>query len=139
MPYYMPGSFEEYTKAIRSAARKAKVGHRIPNNDMLFRLWENQCPVDYVIKTHCMREQETPKPSETPIKEPSPLLGFQIVHTETDDPPDGMTTYEIYPLHFVVQWFRELSPQDKPNWRMLPVFEGDIDEPARFPKGPQRW
>lgn len=62
------------------------------------------------------------------------LLGFQIVNTETDDPPDGQMTYEIYPLAFVITWFRKLPRIMKPQWRMLPIFDGDIDEPT-FPHG----
>lgn len=56
-------------------------------------------------------------------------IGWQIVHVETDDPPPHMDTYEIYPIDFVVRWFAGLSNDQKPLWRCLPVFEGDVEEP----------
>ena len=62
------------------------------------------------------------------------LLGFQIVSTETDDPPEGMTTYEVYPLTFVIDWLRNRPDEEKPDWRLLPVFNGDVEEPV-FPYG----
>lgn len=56
-------------------------------------------------------------------------IGWQIVHRETDDPPFGMSTYEVYPLDFVVRWFALLPVREKSRWRCLPIFEGDVEDP----------
>lgn len=67
-----------------------------------------------------------------PNKKDPALLGFQIVETESDNPPEEMTTYEVYPLSHVIAWLRE---QNEPSrWRLIPIFNGDVDEPV-FPYG----
>jgi hypothetical protein len=59
-------------------------------------------------------------------------IGFQIVEVGTDNPPDDMTTSQVYPLDFCLDWFRALTVAQKPYWRLLPIFDGDIDAPT-FP------
>jgi len=59
------------------------------------------------------------------------VIGFQIVNTGTDDPPEGMKTFEVYDLEFCLTW---LARTNSVLWRLLPVFEDDVEEPT-FPNG----
>lgn len=56
-------------------------------------------------------------------------VGWQIVETETDNPPEGMMTYELYTLDFCLGWLAA-SPEERAKWRLLPCFEGDVEEPT---------
>lgn len=70
---------------------------------------------------------ETKKPEEqVPVPK---LIGWQIVHTETDNPPNGQMTFEIYQLEDVLGW---LLAHDRKEWRLLPIFEGDVEEPTHM-------
>lgn len=60
------------------------------------------------------------------------LIGYQIVHRETDNPPWGVGTYEVYPLDVCLGFLE--SHQERGLWRLLPVYEGDVEEPE-FPYG----
>lgn len=62
------------------------------------------------------------------------LQGFQIVESETDDPPKDMTTYQVYPLKYCLEWISQRPDHEQPLWRLLPVFTGDIHKPT-FPQG----
>ncbi len=62
-------------------------------------------------------------------------IGWQIVHSESDDPPPGMSTYEVYPLEVVVEWFACLTDEHKPYWRCIPIFDGDVQEPVMMGAG----
>lgn len=57
----------------------------------------------------------------------SKVLGFQIVEARTNDPPEGMASYEIYPLVDCLRW---LELNDRTRYHLLPVFEGDIEDPT---------
>lgn len=54
-------------------------------------------------------------------------IGWQIVQTGTDNPPCGMYSYQVYDLDFCMAW---LSKSVRSRYRLLPVFEGDIDNPT---------
>lgn len=56
-------------------------------------------------------------------------VGWQIVNTETDNPPAGLMTYEVHTdLAAVLAWFADLvNPQ---HWRLIPIFEGDVEGPC---------
>jgi hypothetical protein len=41
-----------------------------------------------------------------------------------------MGSYEVYPLDFVVRWFAGLTDEQKSDWRCIPIFEGDVEEPT---------
>lgn len=62
-----------------------------------------------------------------------PVEGYQIVHAETDEHPEGMTSYEIYPLNYCLEWIdnnrssTDLNP-DWQCWRLCPIYEGDVEE-----------
>ena len=56
-------------------------------------------------------------------------MGWQIVQLGTDDPPPGMATYEIYTFAFVLKWI-EAHLNDVPGWRLLPIFDGDVQDPV---------
>lgn len=71
----------------------------------------------------------TPKkthPTSRPA-EPPQIIGWQITHRDTDDPPDGHATYELRTLDAVLAWLA--TADDHGVWRLLPVREGDIEEP----------
>ena len=57
------------------------------------------------------------------------LVGWQIVDGDTDDPPPGMHTYEIYTLNFVLDWLAD-PEVDRSYWRLIPIFDGDVEEPV---------
>lgn len=71
----------------------------------------------------------TPKKMRQPIRpdEPRRIIGWQITHRDTDDPPEGHATYEIRTLDDVLAWLAEAD--DRGVWRLLPVCEDDIEEP----------
>jgi hypothetical protein len=52
-------------------------------------------------------------------------IGWQIVERGTDNPPDGMTIYEVYSLEYVMAWLRH---HYQGRWRLLPVREGELKE-----------
>lgn len=56
-------------------------------------------------------------------------IGWQIVHRETDDPPDSQTTFEIYTLAFALDWLNN-NAEERALWRLLPIYEGDVEEPV---------
>ena len=58
------------------------------------------------------------------------LVGWQIVNQATDMNPDNMTSWEIYTQDYVLHWMADLPLSEKPNWRLLPIFEGDVEEPT---------
>jgi hypothetical protein len=62
-------------------------------------------------------------------------IGWQIVATETDDPPESMVSYEIYSLEFCLKWLQAES-RNRASWRLLPIWEGDVEEPS-FPEREQ--
>jgi len=55
------------------------------------------------------------------------MLGWQITHRDNDNPPPGMMTYEVFDYNTVMTVLANLN--DRPEWRLLPVYEGDVDEP----------
>ena len=56
------------------------------------------------------------------------IVGWQIAHKETFDPPDDQATFEIYTFKFVNFW---RDKQDNPSeWRLLPIYEGTIENPV---------
>jgi hypothetical protein len=56
------------------------------------------------------------------------IVGWQIVHKETFDPPDNQATFEIYSFDFVSSW---RDKQENPSeWRLLPIHEGTIENPV---------
>jgi hypothetical protein len=55
------------------------------------------------------------------------LLGWQVTHRDHDHPPVGMRTYEVYTYNAVMTLIANFA--DRPEWRLLPVYEGDVDEP----------
>lgn len=55
------------------------------------------------------------------------LIGWQIVGAYTDNPPTGMATFEVYTLDDVLRWL--VQQPNRANWRLLPVYEGDVEEP----------
>ena len=61
------------------------------------------------------------------------IQGWQIVATETDSPPEGMTTFELYSLEFCLGWL--LAMDDRIKWRLLPIWEGDVEEPILIHSG----
>lgn len=69
-----------------------------------------------------------PEAHATESSETASPIGWQIVERETDDPPAGMTTYEVYSLETVLAWMQENRHQAS-RWRLLPIFDGDIEEP----------
>lgn len=58
----------------------------------------------------------------------SNIEGWQIVHRETDDPPQGMTTYELYSLEDCLDWLG--GCYNRSLWRLLPCDEGAVEEPT---------
>lgn len=84
-------------------------------------------PIHIIHYSNEVFEDDEPRPS---------LIGYQIVHSETDNPPAGMTTYQVFRPDFVIDWFGKLSDDQKPYWRILPIFEGDVDEPRMMPDRP---
>jgi hypothetical protein len=58
------------------------------------------------------------------------ICGYQVVHKETDRHPHEMMNFNaseinIYPLGMLKKWISE--QKDRGAWRLLPVFESDID------------
>jgi hypothetical protein len=79
----------------------------------------------------CQRQQELTRPDLPPRQGDREPIGWQIVHRQTDDPPGGMATYEIYSYEFVIRWIgMKRSEQDGWGWRLIPIFEGDLPEPV---------
>ena len=61
------------------------------------------------------------------------LIGFQIV----DLNGKGVKEFKaevVLPLTFCLQWIRNGSGSGVPRYAVVPVFEGDIQNP-RFPRG----
>lgn len=56
------------------------------------------------------------------------IQGWQIVHRGTDNPPEGMSSYELYSLEYCLDWLD--SRTDRSLWRLLPCQPGDVDEPV---------
>jgi hypothetical protein len=56
------------------------------------------------------------------------IVGWQIVHRETHDPPDDQATFEIYSFDFVSSWHDK--QEDPSEWRLLPIREGTIENPV---------
>jgi hypothetical protein len=54
----------------------------------------------------------------------SNIAGYRLVRVMYDNPPPGMTPYEVYNLQFLLR-ILELAPQ-RHEWRLLPVFVGDL-------------
>jgi len=55
--------------------------------------------------------------------------GWQIVHRETDNPPEGFLTFELYSLEYCLEWL-STQGEDRGLWRLLPCMEGDVEEPT---------
>jgi hypothetical protein len=52
-------------------------------------------------------------------------IGYQVVDSN-GDMPEGMWSFEIYPLDACLR----MAQTDKQRWRLLPIYEGDIEEPT---------
>jgi hypothetical protein len=69
-----------------------------------------------------IRDVEDARRAQLPFRP----IGWQIVNCDTDDPPPGMRPYQIYSYSFVMDWFR--SAEDRHEWRLLPVWDGDVED-----------
>ena len=54
------------------------------------------------------------------------LLGFQVVDKDNEIHPNMDASFCIYSFKDAVEMFKD----DKVRWRLLPIFEGDIEEPT---------
>lgn len=62
-------------------------------------------------------------------------IGYQIVETGSDNPPEKMASYEIYTLAWCLSWIEEQRGHgEAARWRLLPIYAGDVEEPV-FPEG----
>jgi len=57
------------------------------------------------------------------------LIGWQIVEVYTDNPPRGMSTFEVYPLEDCLRWLTSCTDSTRVQYRLLPVYDGDIQKP----------
>jgi hypothetical protein len=62
-----------------------------------------------------------------------PVIGYQIVHCEDDNPPPGMHDWEVYSLDYCLEWIDNNRGKTDLNldwqcWRLCPIYEGDIEE-----------
>jgi hypothetical protein len=53
-------------------------------------------------------------------------IGWQIVHVETDNPPEGFNTCDVYKQSYVLAWLQAHNPT---QWRLLPIFKGSVEAP----------
>lgn len=49
-------NFSEFKKVVMSLARIKKITYLVPNNDILFGLWEKKVTPEQVIEKHCTLE-----------------------------------------------------------------------------------
>lgn len=58
------------------------------------------------------------------------LIGWQIMGVGSDEMPDGMMSFEVYPRTFVDNWMASQSPTERARWRIVAIYDGDVEEPT---------
>jgi hypothetical protein len=53
-------------------------------------------------------------------------VGYQVIDPATDEMPDGWVSFGIYSLADC----RRVIKEDKDRWKLVTIFEGDIEEPT---------
>jgi hypothetical protein len=57
------------------------------------------------------------------------IIGYQIVKRDGLEIPDGFFSFQVFSQSFVNDWLL-LNDIEEKTWKSIPVFEGDVEEPA---------
>lgn len=52
-------------------------------------------------------------------------IGYQVVDN-SGDYPEGMFSFQVFSLNIALK----VQNQDKRRWRLLPIYEGDVEDPT---------
>lgn len=58
------------------------------------------------------------------------LIGWQITNLNRSENPEGMMSFEVYSRAFVDNWMASQTPTERARWQLLPIYEGDVEEPT---------